>query len=64
MVRLQDMKDDYYTFHKEEYAAIGDRSKNSYQLGDEVYVRVKKADLTRKQLDFEMLGHKESVVVD
>jgi ribonuclease R len=64
MVRLQDMKDDHYTFYKDEFAAVGERTKNSYQLGDEVYVRVKKADLTRKQLDFEMLGHKESVVVD
>ncbi|MFK5982909.1 MAG: RNB domain-containing ribonuclease, partial [Flavobacteriaceae bacterium] len=59
MVRLQDMRDDHYTFHKEEYAAVGNRTKNSYQLGDEVYVRVKNADLVRKVLDFEMLGHQE-----
>jgi len=59
MVRLQDMRDDHYTFHKEEFAAVGDRTKNAYQLGDEVYVRVKNADLVRKVLDFEMLGHKE-----
>jgi len=61
MVRLQDMKDDHYVFHKEEFAAIGDRSKKVYQLGDEVYVRVKNADLVRKQLDFEMLGSKNDV---
>ena len=59
MVRLQDMRDDHYTFHKEEFAAIGNRTKTSYQLGDEVYVRVKNADLVRKVLDFEMLGHQE-----
>jgi len=59
MVRLQEMKDDHYTFHKEEFAAVGDRTKNSYQLGDEVYVQVKNADLVRKQLDFKMLGHKK-----
>ncbi len=59
MVRLQEMKDDHYTFHKEEFAAVGDRTKNSYQLGDEVYVKVKNADLVRKQLDFKMLGHKK-----
>ncbi len=61
MVRLQDIKDDHYTFHKDEFAAIGDRTKNSYQLGDEVYVRVKNADLVRKQLDFEMLGSKNDI---
>ena len=27
MVRLQEMKDDHYTFHKEEFAAVGDRTK-------------------------------------
>ena len=52
MVRLQDIKDDHYTFNKEEFAAIGDRSKKVYQLGDEVYVRVKKADLVRKRIGF------------
>tara|TARA_B100000497_G_scaffold22801_1_gene26724 strand:- start:14896 stop:17115 length:2220 start_codon:yes stop_codon:yes gene_type:complete len=62
MVRLQEMKDDHYTFHKEEFAAVGDRTKNSYQLGDEVYVQVKNADLVRKQLDFKMLGHKKEFI--
>ena len=64
MVRLQDIKGDHYTFHKDEYAAIGDRTKTNYQLGDEVYVRVKNADLVRKQLDFEMLGHKTDLVIN
>ena len=59
MVRLQDIKDDHYTFNREEFAAIGDRLKKVYQLGDEVYVKVKKADLVRKELDFELLGSKE-----
>jgi len=59
MVRLQDIKDDHYTFNREEFAAIGDRLKKVYQLGDEVYVKVKKADLARKELDFELLGSKE-----
>ncbi len=61
MVRLQDMKDDHYTFHKDEFAAIGNRTKKAYQLGDEVYVRVRNADLVRKQLDFEMLGSKTDI---
>jgi ribonuclease R len=64
MVRLQDIKGDHYTFHKDVYAAVGDRTKISYQLGDEVYVRVKNADLARKQLDFELLGNKEDFEVN
>ncbi|MGB3345337.1 MAG: ribonuclease R [Aequorivita sp.] len=59
MVRLQDLKDDRYEFNREEYAVIGYRTKNVYQLGDEVYVKVKNADLVKKHLDFTMLGHKK-----
>ncbi len=58
MVRLQDLKDDRYEFDREQYAAIGQRTKNVYQLGDEVFVKVKNADLVKKHLDFSMLGHK------
>jgi ribonuclease R/exosome complex exonuclease DIS3/RRP44 len=60
MVRLQDLKDDHYQFIKEEFAVEGQFTKNKFQLGDEVWVRVKKADLIRRHLDFEMLGHKNN----
>ncbi len=59
MVRLQDLKDDHYIFDQEEYAVIGQKTKNVYQLGDEVYVKVKNADLVKKHLDFTMLGHRK-----
>ena len=62
MVRLQDLKDDQYAFDREEFAAIGKRTHNMYRLGDEVYVKVKNADLVRKHLDFTMIGHKSEVV--
>jgi len=61
MVRLADLKDDHYTFSKEEFAVIGGHTKNMYQLGDEVYVKVKNADLIRKHLDFNMLGHRNEI---
>ena len=56
MVRIRDIQDDHYTFDQKEYALIGDVTKNTYQLGDEVYVKVKQADLIRKHLDFTLLG--------
>jgi ribonuclease R/exosome complex exonuclease DIS3/RRP44 len=59
MVRLQDLNDDRYEFDREEYAVIGQSTKNAYQLGDEVYVKVKNADLVKKHLDFTMLGHRK-----
>jgi ribonuclease R len=52
MVRIREIKDDYYTFDDKQYALVGEVSKNIIQLGDEVYVKVKNADLVKKQLDF------------
>lgn len=59
MVRIRDIKDDYYTFDQQEYALVGEVSKNMYQLGDEVIVKVKNTDLVRKHLDFTLIEKKE-----
>ncbi len=61
MVGLRDLKDDHYQFDRDEYAVIGSKTKNVYQLGDEVYVKVKNADLVKKHLDFTMIGKHEYV---
>ena len=47
------------TVHDKQYALVGEVSKNILQLGDEVYVKVKNADLVKKQLDFTYLRKKE-----
>lgn len=59
MVRIREIKDDYYTFDERQYALVGDVTKNTYQLGDEVYVKVKNADLIKRHLDFTLVGKKE-----
>ncbi|MET7028746.1 ribonuclease R [Sediminicola luteus] len=56
MVRIRDIKDDYYTFDEKEYAIVGDKTKKTYQLGDEVVVMVKNTDLMKRHLDFSLLG--------
>ena len=61
MISIKEIRDDNYIFNKKEYAIIGEKTKNIYQLGDEVYIKVKKADIVRKQLDFEMLGHRNEL---
>jgi len=62
MVRIQDMRDDHYEFIKEDYAVVGRKTQNTFTLGDEVYVRVKNADLVRKHLDFTMLAQRPETV--
>lgn len=61
MVRLQDLRDDHYIFDKDEFAAVGQKKGNKYVLGDEVYVKVKNADLVKKHLDFTLLGHRSEI---
>ena len=52
MVRIGDIQDDLYTFDEKKFSVIGQATGNSYTLGDEVTVKVKKTDLERKHLDF------------
>ena len=56
MVRIRDIKDDYYNFDESQYAIVGKKNKNIYQLGDQVRVMVKNTDLEKRQLDFFLLG--------
>lgn len=59
MCRIREIKDDYYTFDEKQYALVGEISKSLLQLGDEVYVKVKNADLVKKQLDFTFIRKNE-----
>ena len=55
MVRIRDIKSDYYIFDEKQYSIVGQTTKHIYQLGDEVVVKVKHTDLERKHLDFTLI---------
>nr|WP_199080331.1 ribonuclease R [Pedobacter sp. ASV19] len=55
MIRLRDIADDFYVLDEKNYCIIGQRKKKKYQLGDEVQVKVKKVDLSKRQIDFTLL---------
>ncbi|MDA9317171.1 ribonuclease R, partial [Polaribacter sp.] len=55
MVRIRDIKSDFYAFDEQQFAIIGQSTKQVYQLGDDVKVQVKNADLERKHLDFNLI---------
>ena len=61
MIRLRDMNDDHYEYNPDEFSVVGKRTGQSYTLGDEVYVKVKNADLVRRHLDFTLLGNRAEV---
>ncbi|MFA6515213.1 MAG: ribonuclease R [Candidatus Paceibacterota bacterium] len=54
MVRMRDLKDDYYTFDKEGMSIRGKRTHKKYTLGDKVKFVVKNADMNRKTIDYEL----------
>jgi ribonuclease R len=56
MVPVRTLTDDYYEYDEAEFALIAERSKKRYTMGDEVKIRVVSANLTKKQLDFEMVS--------
>lgn len=51
MVRLADMKDDFYEWDERNYRVIGKRRKKVYRLGEEVMVTIKKCDVDRRLID-------------
>lgn len=55
LVPIRDLADDYYDFDEKNHSLIGRRHNNRYRLGDEVKVKVARANLDKKQLDFVMV---------
>lgn len=52
MIPIRDLDDDFYEFDEKNYCLRGRRNKKTYQLGDALMVKVARANLERKQLDF------------
>ncbi|MEQ9065027.1 MAG: ribonuclease R [Vicingaceae bacterium] len=55
MIRLRSMSDDYYYFDNKDFCVIGTRKKRIFEIGQKAYVKISKADLLKKQLDFELV---------
>ncbi|MFC5471497.1 ribonuclease R [Cohnella suwonensis] len=58
LIRLSDLTDDFYNFHEQHMALIGERTSKIYRLGDEVKVRVGKVNMSDHTIDFEMVDMK------
>ncbi len=56
MVSMRDVADDFYRFDENIYAAVGQASGRKFTLGDLVRIRVKGADLARRQIDFSLVA--------
>lgn len=55
LIKLRDLMDDSYQYDQKTHAVYGKKSGNKYQLGDELRIKVVKANLVAKQLDFKIV---------
>lgn len=58
LIRLSAMTDDYYHFHEQHMALIGERSSRIFRIGDEVKIRVARVNMADHTIDFELVDMK------
>ena len=54
LVRIRTIGDDFYNYSQKEYSLIGQKTKRKFSLGDRVRIKLVAADLSARQLDFEL----------
>ena len=60
MVPLRMLLDDYYEFDERNFCLVGRRYHKRYALGDKVRIRVERANLEQRLLDFSLVGEETS----
>ena len=59
MIPLRTLQDDFYEFDDANYCLVGKRKHRKYMIGDPLRIRITRANLERKQLDFELAGEND-----
>ena len=59
LIRVEDLKGDYYVYNKDLMALVGKRTSKIYRFGDKVTVKVIGADKDRMTVDFEIYNPNE-----
>ena len=54
MIHISKLGDDYFVHDKSKYHVKGERTGKKYRLGDEIKVKLTRADVDERQLDFEI----------
>jgi ribonuclease R len=54
MIPIRELDDDFYIFDEKNYMLAGRHSHKTYQLGDEITVKIWRTNLEKKQLDFQL----------
>jgi len=54
MIRLENLKDDFYEFREERYAVVGIKKNRQFRLGDDLHIRVASVNIDDITIDFEL----------
>jgi len=57
MIRIENLKDDFYEFREERYAVVGIKKNRQFRLGDNLHIRVASVNIEDITIDFD-LGEK------
>ena len=55
MILVRDIEDDFFYFDEDNYTLIGHYSNRKFQIGSKVTIKVTRADLIKRQLDFKLV---------
>ena len=55
LVRVRDIKNDFYVFNEKRLELVGQKNKKKYRLGDKVKIKVKGIDLEKKTIDYSLI---------
>ncbi|MDZ7899915.1 MAG: RNB domain-containing ribonuclease [Arcicella sp.] len=57
MIRMSDLKDDFYDFDRDNYRIVGQRNGKVFTFGDKLQVKVKECNLARRSMDLTLVGN-------
>ena len=59
LIKVENIKGDYYIYDSDMMALVGKKSKKKYAFGDKITIRVVRADKDKSEIDFEVYNEKE-----
>ena len=59
LIRLANMRDDYYIYNQETYTIMGERSHKTFKIGDTVRIKVDNVNVDFREIDFALISKLE-----
>ena len=56
LIRLANMRDDYYIYNQETFSIMGERTKKTFRIGDTVRIKVENVNIDFREIDFRLIA--------